>query len=262
MRHTAMSFLLAAFVVGCDTATDSTAPAETAASPALAAARGQDDPGIDRSRLQPELSPGLDWSCHWTFAKRQIVCGTKPAKNFNFSETFGPDQICPNGDTVYSKGGTSLIAKRYYNNDYKVVERVLHWYNHRVLFSLQPDGSGTTARTRGESWVETNDYTVPGSDVLGSATTTVEGTELEITLDAPGHRVLARDKGKIRIDPSGALTIIVGRWDFFTDPERTVRRICSALRGPNTEATRTSTDLIPLRQPNAGAHGKRSKALL
>ena len=30
------------------------------------------------------------------------------------------------------------------DDDYKLVERVLHWYNHRVRFSLRPDGSGTT----------------------------------------------------------------------------------------------------------------------
>jgi hypothetical protein len=57
-----------------------------------------------------------------------------------------------------------------------------------------------------------------------------ERTETEIRLDAPGHEILVLDKGELRIDPSGGLTILSGRWDFFTDEGAFSARICDALK--------------------------------
>lgn len=244
MRYAAAIVLLAAFTGACDTPTESTGPRAIQSSPAPSSLPASliDDPGIDRSRLQPQLFPGLDWSCRWIFNHSQIFCRTAPARNFEFSPTFQPDFPCPNGQPIYRQGGRSLVSRRYYNSDYKLVERQLSWYNQRLHYSLHPDGSGLTASTIGESLVETNDYTVPGSPVDGNAVTTLEGTDVEIHLDAPGHRLLARDKGKLRINPDGSFTIIFGRWDFFTDPDRAFRRVCSALRGPHDASP---TDAAP-----------------
>jgi hypothetical protein len=186
-----------------------------------------DGPGIDRSRFQPALFPGLDWGCRWVSGDSQIFCNAN-AQAFEVLDPFTPVTECADGGTVYAEISRNLIAKRYYDSDYRLVRRVLHWYENNGVSSRHPDGSGPTA-SGSENFFETNDYTIPGNMDEG-VITTLRGTENEIRLDAPGHEILALDKGELRIDPSGATTILSGRWDFFTDEAAANARICAALK--------------------------------
>jgi len=186
-----------------------------------------DGPGIDRSRFQPALFPGLDWGCRWVSGDSQIFCNAN-ALAFDVLDPFTPVTECADGGTVYAKSSRNLIAKRYYDSDYRLVQRVLHWYQNNAVLSRHPDGSGPTASVS-ENFLETNDYSIPGNFDDG-VTTTFRGTEVEIRLDAPGHEILVLDKGELRIDPSGAFTILSGRWDFFTDEAAANARICAALK--------------------------------
>ena len=186
-----------------------------------------DGPGIDRSRFQPALFPGLDWGCRWVSGDSQIFCNAN-ALAFDVLDPFTPVTECADGGTVYAKSSRNLIAKRYYDSDYRLVQRVLHWYQNNAVLSRHPDGSGPTASVS-ENFLETNDYSIPGNFDDG-VTTTLRGTEAEIRLDAPGHEILVLDKGELRIDPSGAFTILSGRWDFFTDEAAANARICAALK--------------------------------
>jgi len=186
-----------------------------------------DGPGIDRSRFQPALFPGLDWGCRWASDQRQIFCNAN-ALAFEVLDPFTPVTDCADGGTVYAKNSRNLIAKRYYDSDYRLVQRVLHWYENSQILSRHPDGSGPTA-SGSENFFETNDYSIPGNMDDG-VTTTLQGTEAEIRLDALGHELLVLDKGELRIDPSGAFTILSGRWDFFTDGDAANARICAALQ--------------------------------
>jgi hypothetical protein len=186
-----------------------------------------DGPGIDRSRFQPALFPGLDWGCRWVSGQCQIFCNAN-ALAFDVLDPFTPVFDCADGGTVYAKISRNLIAKRYYDSDYRLVRRVLHWYENNAVSSRHPDGSGPTA-SGSEDFFETNDYSIPGNFDDG-VTTTLRGTETDIRLDAPGHEILVLDKGELRIDPSGAFTILSGRWDFFTDGDAANARICAALK--------------------------------
>jgi hypothetical protein len=185
-----------------------------------------DGPGIDRSRFQPALFPGLDWGCRWVSGQNQIFCNAN-ALAFDVLDPFTPVFECADGGTVYAKLSRNLIAKRYYDSDYRLVRRVLHWYQNNAVLSRNPDGSGPTASVS-ENFFETNDYSIPGNTDDG-VTTTLRGTEVEIRLDAPGHEIIVLHKGELRIDPSGGLTILSGRWDFFTDEGAFNARICDAL---------------------------------
>jgi hypothetical protein len=186
-----------------------------------------DGPGIDRSRFQPALFPGLDWGCRWVSGQAQIFCNAN-ALAFDVLDPFTPVIECADGGTVYAKSSRNLIAKRYYDGDYRLVRRVLHWYKHNAVLSRHPDGSRPTA-SGNENFFETNDYSIPGN-VDDGVTTILRGTETDIRLDAPGHEILVLDKGELRIDPSGGLTILSGRWDFFTDEGAANARICDALK--------------------------------
>jgi hypothetical protein len=186
-----------------------------------------DGPGIDRSRFQPALFPGLDWGCRWVSDQRQIFCNAN-ALAFDVLDPFTPVFDCADGGTVYAKISRNLIAKRYYDSDYRLVRRVLHWYKNNAVSSRHPDGSGPTA-SGSEDFFETNDYSIPGNFDDG-VTTTLRGTETDIRLDAPGHEILVLDKGELRIDPSGAFTILSGRWDFFTDGDAANALFCAALK--------------------------------
>jgi hypothetical protein len=186
-----------------------------------------DGPGIDRSRFQPALFPGLDWGCRWVSGDSQIFCNAN-ALAFDVLDPFTPVTECADGGTVYAKSSRNLIAKRYYDSDYRLLQRVLHWYQNNAVLSRHPDGSGPTASVS-ENFFETDDYSIPGNMADG-VTTSLRGTEAEIRLDAPGHEILVLDKGELRIDPSGAFTILSGRWDFFTDEAAANARICAALK--------------------------------
>lgn len=181
---------------------------------------------IDLSRLQPALFPGLDWSCGWVAHHGQIFC-RGVARPFEVLDPFTAVVDCGDGGSIYEKSSHDLIAKRYYGSDYRLLRRVLHRTGDGT-YSRHPDGSAPTASIR-INFFETNEYSIPGNMDDG-VTTTLRGTENEIRLDAPGHPILALDKGELRIDPSGGLTIVSGRWDFFTDEAGTNARICAALK--------------------------------
>jgi hypothetical protein len=53
---------------------------------------------------------------------------------------------------------------------------------------------------------------------------------LALAAALPGHEILGLDKGELRIDPSGAFTILSGRWDFFTDGDAANALFCAALK--------------------------------
>ncbi len=185
-----------------------------------------DAPGIDRSRLQPALFPGLDWGCHWKSGHQQIFCSAV-GHPFQVVDPFTAVADCPDGGSIYEKSSTDLIAKRYYDSDYRLVRRELH-RSSKGTYSLHPDGSGATASITA-NYFEINDYTIPGNmdEAVG---TTLRGTEVEIRNNAPGHRILGLDKGELRIDPDGVQTVVSGRWDFFADEAGTNARICAALK--------------------------------
>jgi hypothetical protein len=225
----AAAVALAAVLAACTPGADSSEPTGpgTVGDVTPGVSLKVDGPGIDRSRLQPALFPGLDWGCRWVSDQRQIFCNAN-ALAFEADDGFGPALDCADGGTVYAKNSRNLIAKRYYDSDYRLVRRVLHWYENSQILSRHPDGSGPTA-SASENYFETNDYSIPGNTDDG-VTTTLRGTEIEIRLDAPGHEILVLDKGEVRIDPSGAFTILSGRWDFFTDGDAATARICAALQ--------------------------------
>jgi hypothetical protein len=93
--------------------------------------------------------------------------------------------------------------------------------------SAHPDGSGKTASGT-EDFFETDDYSIHGNTQDG-VTITTEGTEAKAVTDQPPHELLYLDKGELRTDPSGAGTIVSGRWDLFTDFDAAVARTCAAL---------------------------------
>jgi hypothetical protein len=220
---------LAAALAACTTGADSSAPTGpgTGGDVTPGVSLKVDGPGIDRSRFQPALFPGLDRGCRWVSDQRQIFCNAN-ALAFEVLDPFTPVFDCADGGTVLAKISRNLIAKRYYDSDYRLVRRVLHWYENNAVSSRHPDGSGPTA-SGSEDFFETNDYAIPGNFDEG-VTTTLRGTEADIRLDAPGHEILVLDKGELRIDPSGAFTILSGRWDFFTDADAANARICAALK--------------------------------
>jgi hypothetical protein len=112
------------------------------------------------------------------------------------------------------------------------VHKVLHWYNGHFRYSLNPNGSGMTASERRIDWFETSVYTIPGNDTMG-VDVTFSGLQGEIDLDTPGRPLLALNQGVIHFAPSGGFNIVSGRWDFYTDPDGTLKRVCSALEGKN-----------------------------
>jgi hypothetical protein len=225
---TRAALALAAALTACSPSADSPGPTGpgTGGEVTPGATLKVDGPGIDRSRFQPALFPGLDWGCRWVSDHSQIFCNAN-ALAFEVLDPFTPVTECTDGGTVYAKLSRNLIAKRYYDSDYRLVQRVLHWYENNTVFSRHPDGSGPAASGRA-NYFETNEYSIPGNMDDG-VTTTFRGTEAEIWLDAPGHDILVLDKGELRIDPSGAFTILSGRWDFFTDGDAANARICAAL---------------------------------
>jgi hypothetical protein len=217
------SLALASIFAACTSET--TGPVARGEAPRDAALKA-DGPGIDRSRFQPALFPGLDWGCRWVSDDRQILCNAN-ALAFSVLDPFTAVTECADGGTVYAKDSNALIAKRYYDSDYRLVQRALHWYGNNAVYSRRPDGSAPTA-SGSQNFVETDDYSIPGNTEEG-VTVTLRGTENEIRLDAPGHDILALDKGELRIAPNGDLTILSGRWDFFTDGDAANARICAAL---------------------------------
>jgi hypothetical protein len=218
---------LAATIMACTPDADFPDPTGPGSGGEVTPTLKADGPGIDHSRFQPALFPGLDWGCRWVSGQNQIFCNAN-ALAFDVLDPFTPVIECADGGTVYAKSSRNLIAKRYYDSDYRLVRRVLHWYQNNAVLSRNPDGSGPTASVS-ENFFETNDYSIPGN-IDDGVTTTLRGTEAEIRLDAPGHEILVLDKGELRIDPSGGLTILSGRWDFFTDEAAANARICDALK--------------------------------
>ena len=185
-----------------------------------------DGPGLDRSRFQPQLSTNLEWGCRWVTDQSEILC-TASGQDVDDSDGWQPDWQCPDGNILYAKSSFSLVAKRTYDRDYKLVQRHVHWFGDSHQ-SAHADGSGKTASGT-EDFFETDDYSIHGNTQDG-VTITIEGTDAKAVTDQPPHELLYLDKGELRTDPSGAGTIVSGRWDLFTDFDAAVARTCAALQ--------------------------------
>jgi hypothetical protein len=185
-----------------------------------------DGPGIDRSLFKPQLSTNVEWGCRWVTDQGEILC-TASGQDVNDVPGWQPDWQCPDGNLLYTKASFSLVAKRTYDSDYKLVQRHLHWFGNSHT-SAHADGSGKTASGT-EDFFETDDYSIHGNTQDGM-TQTIDGTDAKAVTDQPPHELLYLDKGELRTDPSGVVTIVSGRWDLFTDFDAAVARTCEALR--------------------------------
>jgi hypothetical protein len=229
MYRLMMYLLLAEALVGCDsTSQPATSPSDPTQGPEFSAGGlPADGPGIDRSLFQPQLSSNLDWGCRWVSDNSQILC-TANGKDIERTDGWQPTDVCPDGNIIYENGSRSLIAKRFYNSDYKLVEKVLHWFGAGKI-SLHPDGSGKTASGTGSA-MELWEYSIPGNTGEG-VTVTIQGTDAKFVTDQPPHEVLVLDKGELIYDPNGdEFTIVTGRWDIFTEFDAVIARECEALR--------------------------------
>jgi hypothetical protein len=229
MRAVVSYVILTALLAGCDSATDTIGPSNSSpATPALAAAAlAVDGPGVDRSRFQPQLSTNLDWSCRWVSNQTQVLC-TAYGKDVETTNGWVPIDVCPDGSVIYRNESSSLVAKRFYNSDYELVQKVLHWFGSGQS-SLHADGSGKTASGE-RNVMETFDYSIPGN-TSEAVTATAKGTEGKVVTDQPPHEVLILDKGEVQFDPNGDdFTILSGRWDDLTDVDGALTRVCEALK--------------------------------
>jgi hypothetical protein len=85
---------------------------------------GSGDNGVDKSRLQPPLFPGLEYNCRWVSSHSRILC-TATGIDFDNTPTVVPVFDCHDGNFVYGKGARSLFARRIYNGNYQLVTKVL-----------------------------------------------------------------------------------------------------------------------------------------
>lgn len=176
---------------------------------------------IDPATMQPALNPDFaPWSC-WE-AGTGIVCQGE------YDDAWTGDSIglACDGRPVYSTGTRHERMTRWHTSAGLATKTTVQL---RVIetFSLDPGGSGTTARSDGH-WNRHYTYPVPG-DRNSRILTEVGASWL---LRAPGMGTTFVDAGIVSYAAGEEFEEIIGtsgRHDFFEDPAAIDQAICDAL---------------------------------
>jgi len=172
---------------------------------------------VDRSRLQPPLSP-LSWRCCTTGAGP--VCAGRDVASATGLE-FG--QQCGGGtqEVLYDQIKAKFTRIRVYNRDYQLVYRRQWELEPNDPTYLTPNGIKLLTT---DNRVRTLRFAIPGDE-----STVIESlTGVERVADKSGRRI-NQDNGRIEFGPDGSQTIKCGSFPSYTNPIAVTTKLCKAL---------------------------------
>ena len=175
------------------------------------------DPAIVQPALNPDFAP---WNC-WEAGARILCQG-----EYDDAWTDEPIGLECDGRPVYSTGSQHERMTRWHTADGLATQTAVQL---RVIetFSLEPDGSGRTARSDGH-WNRLYTYPVPGD----RDSRILREVGAYWLLRAPGQGATFVDAGIVEYAPGAEFEEIAGmngRHDYFEDPEAVDEAICDAL---------------------------------